>query len=171
MRQGLERGRERLRTREEGRDLPGSGSAGGGAATLPPPAASPARLLPAAAAALRAGRTCRLRSLHLVKRGDCGAVAEPRKLPQACESPAAPPRGSAHVPGCYPCPRRPAVDAAWISGHHSFGGPPFRPRLPRDRCSGPALKTGDCVPFPPPLHLDVPNYRKTNEVLAFPKTT
>lgn len=154
MRQGLERGRERLRTREEGRDLPGRGSAGDSAATLPPPAASPARLLPAATAALRAGRTCRLSSLHLVKRGDCGAVAEPRKLPQTCESPAAPPRGSAYVPGCYPCPRRPAVDVAWISGQHSFGGPPSVPASPETA----ARRAGDCVPFPPPLHLNVPNY-------------
>lgn len=165
MRQGLERGRERLRTREEGRDLPGRGSAGGGAATLPPPAASPARLLPAAAAALRAGRTCRLRSLHLVKRGDCGAAAEPRKLPQACE-----PRLEAPLtcPIATPAPgarrwMRPGFRVTTRSGDPLPPPPPQRP-LPRARPK-------DCVPFPPPLHLDVPNYRKTNEVLAFPKTT
>ena len=116
----------------------------------------------------RGGRRLRLHSLS-VKRGDCRAVAEPRKVPQACESREAPPRGSAPVPGLLP--QHQAVGAAWISGHHPFWGTPFRTRLPTDRCSGPALKAGGRVSLPPQLHLDVPDYRKPDEVLSFLKTS
>lgn len=82
----------------------------------------------------RAGRTRRLRSLCLSKRGDCRAAAESRKVPQARGTAGAPPSGPASVPGCSLCTGRRAVDAAWISGRHPFGETPLLTRLPTDRC-------------------------------------
>ena len=57
-----------------------------------------------------------------------------------------------------------------------FGSPPIRgnplPHLPPHRpLFGARPKGWELCSFPTPLHPDVPNYRKPNEVLAFLKTT